>query len=185
MTEITTEHVEKLLQHWGDEVALFENPPANWWTASKPSPLVEQIVDRSREDAIRAVMARKPRARVARRLILKQMREKGEKGRIPAWAGGDPVRCKETRKATVCTPERMDPVAEQVDRWVFGLWQWDPRAAMCLRAHYRHQARTGDGAWWVQFVTGLPVNRHGYLAGVARGRLHIQRCASVEIAIGA
>ena len=141
-------------------------------------------MDRSRENAVRVLLSRPARARIARRLILQRMRDQGEKGRIPAWAGGDPVRCKETRKGGA-SRWTMDPKAERVERWITGLWHWDPRAAKCLHAHYRLQMRTGEGARWVHAVTELPVNRHGYLAGIARGRLHIGRCAEHELEIGA
>lgn len=181
MSQITPEHVEKLLQHWADEHArvwaLYDA-----WHENQSGGFAGQVVDRTREGAARTLLTKKARAKVARRLILKGMRDKDEKGRIPAWAGGDPARCKETRSGG--SPQfPMDAIAEQVDRWVSALWQWDPRAAMCLRAHYRLHLRTGEGADWVHEATELPVSRHGYIAGLARGRLNIARCAGEEMKI--
>jgi hypothetical protein len=182
MSQITPDHVEKLLQHWADEHArIWRLQEA--WSESQVGGLAGQAVDRSREQGARTILpAGHGRARVARRLILKAMRDKGEKGRVPAWAGGDPMRCKATRK-NGAPNWPLDSVAEQVDTWVVSLWRWDPRAAMCLQANYRMHMRTGDGARWVAEVTELPVSRHGYIAGLARGRLNIARCAEQQLQI--
>jgi hypothetical protein len=183
MSQIIPDHVEQLLQHWGEQHRRSEGTD-DGHRLVLASALVEMTVDRTRENAIRKLLSRTARARVARRLIVQRMRENGEKGRIPAWAGGDPVRCKETR---VGGHSRwvMDPKAEMVERWIAQLWHWDPRAAKCLHAHYRHNMRTGQGARWVAQVTELPVNRNGYIAGLARGRLNIQRRAGESVEIGA
>lgn len=179
MTTITEAHVEKLLGFWGEEHQRSDGVNEGHRLVLV-SALAEVTVDRTRENEIRKVLSRTARARVARRLIVQRMREKGEKGHVPAWAGGDPVRCKETR---VATGSRwvMAPMAERVERWVVGLGYWDPRAALALRAHYCRGEKTGRGAAWVQRASGLPVGRHGYIAALARGRLHIARCAAQEI----
>jgi hypothetical protein len=183
MNQITPDHVEKLLQHWADE---HRRAAATYdaWQSNQIGGFVGQTVDRTREQGAHAILTRSARARVARRLMLKAMRDRGEKGTIPSWAGGDPARCKETRSAGA--PKwPMDGVAESVDRWVIALWRWDPRAAMCLQAHYRLGMRTGEGARWVERVTEMRVGRHGYLAGLARGRLNIQRRAEQETQVTA
>ena len=174
---------ELLLQHWGEQHRRSDGLD-DGHRMVLPSALVELTVDRTRESEIRKLLSRTGRARVARRLIVQRMRQNGEKGHIPAWAGGDPVRCKETRKATVCR-WLMDQEAEMVERWVTQLWHWDPRAAKCLHAHYRKHMKPGEGARWVAQVTELPVDRHGYIAGLARGRLNIQRRAEQQVKIGA
>lgn len=179
--EITTDHVEKLLQHWADEHARAART-YDAWQSNQIGGLAGATVDRSREHGAHAVLTRSARAKVARRLMLKAMQDRGEKGGLPPWAGGDPARCKETRGGGA--PKwPMDSIAEAVDRWVIALWRWDPRAAMCLQAHYRLGMRPGDGSRWVQRVTQLPVNRHGYFAGIARGRLNVARQAEQELQI--
>lgn len=179
MSEITTEHVEKLLEHWADEDrriwSLYDR-----WQRNQTGGMAGNAVDRSRESGARTMLTKAARAKVARRLLLKAMRERGDKGALPDWAGGDPARCKETRTASA--PRWvMDQVAEQVDRWIAALWSWDPRAAMCLRAHYRLELTTGQGARWVAEATELRVTRIGYLAGIARGRAWIGRCVRSEL----
>lgn len=181
MSQITADHVEKLLQHWGEEHRRSDGVD-DAHRMVLPSALAEMAVDRTRENEIRKILSRTARARVARRLIVQKMRENGEKGHVPAWAGGDPVRCKETRRGTV-SRWLMDREAEMVEIWVADLWTWDPRAAKCLHAHYRHKMRDGQGARWVAQVTELPVTRHGYIAGLARGRLNIARRAEQDLQI--
>jgi hypothetical protein len=175
MSEITPGHVEKLLTHWADEDRrmwdLYDR-----WQRNQTGGLAGAAVDRSRENGARTMLTKAARARVARRLIVQAMKAKDEKGRVPAWAGGDPARCKETRSGAA--PRWvMDPVAEQVDRWIASLWSWDPRAAMCLRAHYRLELSTGEGMRWVVEATEMRCTRIGYLAGIARGRAWVGRCA--------
>lgn len=180
---VTLDHAEQLLQHWGEQHRKSDGID-DGHRMVLPSALAELTVDRTRESEIRKLLSRTGRARVARRLIVQRMRQNGEKGRIPAWAGGDPVRCKETRSGGG-SRWVMDPEAEMVERWITQLWHWDPRAAKCLHAHYRHHMRIGQAARWVAQVTEMPVNRHGYIAGLARGRLNIQRRAEEQLQIGA
>lgn len=181
---VTLEHAEQLLLHWAREHGRIERLQ-DAWERSQAGGLAGQVVDRSRENGARVVMlGAHGRARVARRLIVKAMRDRDEKGRVPAWAGGDPMRCKASRKNG--GPNwPLDAIADQVDGWVTSLWRWDPRAALCLQAHYRQRMKPGEAARWVAQATELRVNRHGYIAGLARGRLNIQRRAEQQIETGA
>lgn len=183
MIQITDEHAEKLLQHWASEhwraEALYHPGPLGPKDAGNP--LADQVVHRTRERGAREVLTAKGRAAVARRLIEQSLRgEAGREVQLPAWAGGDPIRGKETRSAAR-TRWVMDPVAEQVERWVQGLYGWDPRASLALRAHYLRQMKPGAGARWVSQAFGGRVSKLNFLAGVARGKLHIRRCAAAEL----
>lgn len=183
MTRITDEHVEKLLAHWASEhwraEALYHPGPLGPKDAGNP--LADQVVHRTRERGAREVLTAKGRAAVARRLIAQSLSGgTGREVQLPDWAGGDPIRGKETRSAAR-TRWVMDPIAEQVERWVQGLYGWDPRAALSLRAHYLRELKTGAGARWVERAYGARVTKHNYLAGIARGRLHIRRSAEAEL----
>lgn len=183
MTTITEAHVDKLLAHWASEHWRSERlyHPGPLGPKDAGNPLAEQVVHRTRERDAREVLTSKGRAAVSRRLIAKALKvETGHEAQLPDWAGGDPVRGKETRSAAR-TRWLMDPVAEQVERWVQGLYGWDPRAALALRACYLREMKPGAGARWVSQAYGARITRHNYLAGVARGRLHVRRCAEAEV----
>lgn len=183
MTTITDEHVEKLLSHWASEHWRSDRlyHPGPLGPKAPGNPLADQVVHRTRERAARQVLSAKGRAAVARRLIQRALKgEIGHDVQLPTWAGGDPVRSKETRSAAR-TRWLMDPIAEQVESWVKGLYRWDPRAALALRAHYLLEMKPGAAARWVSRACGKRVSKLNFLAGVARGRLHVRRCAEAEL----
>jgi hypothetical protein len=184
MSQITPDHVEKLLQHWGALYGMFD-PRFDIDEGEPPLLLTSQLgtyaVDRTREGDAQVLMPATKRAVIARKLIQRMGKESGSEGRVPPWAGGDPIRGRESRSFRT-TPWYPDPIAEQIDGWVRDLGRLDPRGAMCLRAEYqRPKWSTRCKAEWVAEATGLRVSRHGYLAGVARGRAFIRRTVDAQV----
>lgn len=175
---ITDGHVQKLLVHWGQIYGQFD--PRFDFDEGEPAALLSSqlgahAVDRTREGDAHVLMPALARASLARRLIERMGKEHGSEGRIPSWAGGDPVRGKESRTHRT-TPWYPDPVAEQVDGWVRQLGRLDPRAAMALRAEYQRPRWTlRVKAAWVAETTETRVSRTGYRAAVARGTLFVAK----------
>lgn len=186
---ISEAHVDRLLEHWGREHwrVLMANKIGAIGPAPPSNPLADCVVHRTREKgARRELLTAHGRADLARRLIEQQLRAGQEhlpehaRAVVPTWAGGDPIRGKETRTRRTSSWQ-MDAIAEMVEQWVAQLRTWDPRAAYALRAFYEHAIeQPGAGARWVSKAAGMRVDRIGFLAGVARGRLAIRRAAASE-----
>lgn len=181
------DHAEKLLRHWGEVYGQFD-PRYDFDEGEPPLHLASQLgphaVDRTREGDAHVLQPAQVRANMARRLIQRMGKDEGSEGRVPTWAGGDPIRGKESRSSLRTTPWYPDPVAEQVDGWVLQLGRLDPRAAMALRVEYQMpRAPLKRKVLCVAYTTETRVTRTGYRAAVARGKLYIARTLEAQLKI--
>lgn len=174
-TPLIPDEVERELRFWGQ--AFGARPPAEDVEPGDASTIAQVAVDRTREaDARRAEEARPlvhtRGAAVARRLIQQRL---GDKVRVPPWAGGDPVRCTETRSGT--PGWQPPPEAERIELLVLDLGRWDRRAAVTLRACYCLLGRRplSERIHWAERALEQHLSRMNYRAALARGRIHVAR----------
>ena len=159
--------LERRLREWGLAYGVRVQP-------DEPEPAAETVmhrvsVDRSRE---MQVSARTAYARSKARL--KRIRETvGEKCRVPSWAGGDAVRCTETRSRG---PDWSPPLeCQEVEASVLALWKMDPRAALALRARYCLLGRRplNERIDWCTARGAEKLTRTGFRSAEARGRIWV------------
>lgn len=175
MSQTTPDPVDRALRHWG---RVFGRPleydlPEDEAEAAGATSIAHVAVDRSRESDVkedRRSRTWSTNAGVARRLIQQAL---GKNVQVPAWAGGDPIRCVESTRFGA--PWNPDPDAERVELLVLALGRWDRRAALALRARYCLLGRRpqSERIQWVEKASGTRCSRMNYKAALARGRLQV------------
>jgi hypothetical protein len=138
------------------------------------TPLSKVVVDRTRERDLRTTedgWRPSPRVNLTRARIRQMI---GATCRVPAWAGGDPIRAPKGGGGSAGswpTPK----TAEEAEQAVLALFRWDRRAALALRAQYCLLGRRplSERIAWVSRASETNVSRVGYRAALARGRIAI------------
>ena len=158
--------IERRLREWG--LAYGVRPKTEREPDSETA-LHRASVDRSREAqaAHRTTTSYTPTGVQRRRL-----RDTLGPG-IPSWAGGDPVRCVETR--TPGAPWHPPTACTQVEDAVLSLSRWDLRAGLVLRASYCLLGRRhlSDRIAYASACGAGNLSRMGYRAALARGRIAV------------
>jgi len=167
--------LERRLREWG--LAYGVRPardPEDEVEPDHESPIARIVVDRTRERDLQDDAGWRPAPRVnITRARIRQMI--GDGCRVPAWAGGDPMRAPKGGNGGGAATMPVPAEVEAVEDAVLALFRWDARAALGLRASYCLLGRRplSERIAWLASTSGTKVTRMGYRAAVARGRIHV------------
>lgn len=174
--------LERRLREWG--LAYGARPALEPGDEPEPdheSPLARITVDRTRERDLRDDDGWRPapRVNITRARIRKLL---GETCRIPAWAGGDPMRAPRGHGGSSGTTMPVPEAAEKVELAVLALFRWDERAALALRARYCLLGRRplNERIAWMAKASGTRVTRLGFRSAEARGRMAVAKALSLD-----
>lgn len=173
----TTSPVERRLLEWGLVYGTWPERGEAQEDPAGESPIARVVVDRTREGDIRDREGWRPcpRINITRRQIQKMIG-----GRVPTWAGGDPIRAPRQPHAT---SDHFHPPAEaeEVERVVLRLLGLDRRAGLALRAHYCLLGRRpkSERIAYVASRWGQGVSRHAYAGALARGRAFVSQALRI------
>lgn len=165
--------LERRLREWGLAYGVRPLRDAEDAEPEGESPIARIVVDRTRERDLADDAGWRPSPRVnLTRARIRQML--GEGCRVPAWAGGDPMRAPRTFSGGGGS-DALPLHVEAVEAAVLSLHRWDARAALALRASYCLLGRRplSERIHWVTQRAGTPVSRMGYRAAVVRGRIAV------------
>lgn len=173
--------LERRLREWG--LAYGWRPPSDDDEEREPdaeTPLSRIAVDRTRERDLRDDEGWRPCQRVnLTRARIRQML--GKSCRVPAWAGGDPIRAPRSYGGGV-SAEPINKDVEEVEDAFTALYRFDKRAALALRASYCLLGRRplSERIAWLARASDTQVSRTGYRAALSRGKVHME--AALKIA---
>jgi hypothetical protein len=171
----STSELERRLREWGYAYGQRPEGPEPAEPEAETA-LHKSSVDRSREAQ---AVTRLPSSFTRTTVQLRRLRAKLG-GFVPAWAGGDTVRCTETRSGG--GGWHPPAAATQVEDAVLALGRHDRRAALALRASYCLLGRRplSERIAWATACGAAGLSRMGYRAALARGRIAV--AATLKIA---